>query len=247
MRDTGKSCLVEKLSAFIELGEVDAGLLADLEKDTQTIARNTLVWSVKDEIKNLYVVRKGWLITYAILQDGRRQLLELHYPGDVIGASDIPFEHATSNLMAIESCELCPFPKRSMDVIFRQSPTLTALLYTLAMIDKSVILDRLSVLGRMSARERIAHLLLEIHSRLQITKGVVNNRFRLPLSQFDIGDAVGLTNVSVSNGLAKLEDDGLIRRDRGHITLLDCEKLTQLSDFINRYSEVDVSWFPRAH
>jgi CRP-like cAMP-binding protein len=189
------------------------------------------------------VVRKGWLISDTVLQDGRRQVLELHCPGDVIGTPDMPFKHSTSNLLAIEECVLCPFPKSAIGVIFTRSPRLTALLFTLAMIDKSVNLDRLRVLGRMSARERVAHILPEIYSRITLTNGVVGNSFRLPLSQFDLAAAVGLTNVSISNAFAKLEGEQLIKRSKGHVELLDTQKLTAISDYINRYREVDISWF----
>lgn len=238
--------MVEKLSAFIDLSVVDAELLAKLEKDIKEVAKNHQVWNVNDEIENLYVVRKGWLLSYTILQDGRRQVLELHFPGDVIGIPDVPFRHSTSNLLAVEDAVLCPFPKSAIDVIFTQSPRLTALLFTLAMIDKSVNLDRLRVLGRMSARERLAHILMEMHSRLSLTNGLFENGYRLPLSQFDLADAVGLTNVSISNAFAKLEDEGLIKRDKGVVKLLDTKKLEKISDYINRYQEVDITWFPNA-
>jgi len=240
------SCLIEKLSAFIDLSEVDETLLANLEKEAIDYKKHDKVFSVDDEIRHLYVVRKGWLISYTILQDGRRQVLEIHYPGDVIGIPDVPFKHATSNLMALQAATLCPFPKKEMDVILTTSPRLTALLFTLAMIDKSVNLDRLKVLGRMSARERLAHILLEIYSRLVVTKGLSGSGFMLPLSQHDIADAIGLTNVSVSNAFTKLEQDGLIKREAGYIYLLDIKKLTSMSDYINRYREVDISWFPNA-
>lgn len=244
MTNKDKSCLVEKLSSFIDLGDVDSQLLAELEKNNRAYKKRDEVWTLDDEINNLHVVQKGWLMSYTILQDGRRQVLEIHYPGDVIGLPDIPFKHSTSNLVAIEDCVLCPFPKSSVDVIFSKSPRLTALLFTLAMIDKAINLDRLRVLGRMSARERLAHILLEIHSRLTLTKGVLDNGFRFPLSQFDLADALGLTNVSVSNAFGKLEAEELISRNSGNIQLLNVESMIQMSDYINRYREVDISWFP---
>ena len=73
---------------------------------------------------------------------------------------------------------------------------------------------------------------------------VLENGFRQPLSQFDLADGVGLTNVSISNAFAKLENEQLIIRSKGKVTLLDTEKLTNMSDYINRYREVDISWFP---
>lgn len=240
------SCLVNKLGHFINLGDVDAELLAALEKEIQNKGRGTEIWSQQDSIENLFVVKDGWLASYMILEDGRRQILEIHYPGDIVGLADLPFWHATSHLKAITDCVLCPFPKSEVDVIFRRSPRLTALLFTLAMIDKAVNTDRLRVLGRMSARERVAHILLEVHSRLQLGQPELGFTFRLPLSQFDIADALGLTNVSVSNSLQQLQKDSLIERSNGFITLNECESLSKMSGFVNRYHEIDIGWFPHA-
>lgn len=238
------SCLVNKLGHFIHLGDVDAELLAELEKKTLSKKRGAEIWSQEKVIENLFVVKEGWLMSYMVLEDGRRQILEIHYPGDIVGLADLPFWHATSHLKAITDCVLCPFPKSEVDVIFRSSPRLTALLFTLAMIDKAVNTDRLRVLGRMSARERVAHILLEVHSRLQLGQPELGFRFRLPLSQFDIADAVGLTNVSVSNSFQQLQKDSLIERDNGFVTLCEYQALSKMSGFVNRYHEIDIGWFP---
>ncbi|MFQ3226734.1 MAG: hypothetical protein ACI8RW_000112 [Porticoccaceae bacterium] len=50
--------------------------------------------------------------------------------------------------------------------------------------------------------------------------------------------------MSISNAFAKLEGEQLIKRSKGHVELLDTQKLTAISDDINRYREVDISWFP---
>jgi len=96
----------------------------------------------------------------------------------------------------------------------------------------------------MRPEARIAYLLLSIHARLKITNSKMQNCFRLPLNQTDIGDAIGLTNVTVSRTLSAMEAKGLFKRSGGDITLLALEELKEQCDFQDRHASMDTSWFP---
>ena len=113
------------------------------------------------------------------------------------------------------------------------------------MVDQVVLLDRIRLLGRMSAKERLAHLLLEILCRLRIANRDMASSFRLPLTQEVIGDAIGLTNVTVSKTFGQLEDEGLIHRHEGSVEILEVEALRRATDFEDRYYKIDTSWFPK--
>lgn len=242
--DKDQSCLVEKLSYYIKLSDKEESFIAKLEEDKRSIARGDQIRHGGEEIEHLHVVKSGWLYSYTILADGRRQVLQLHFPGDIIGLPDLAFKHATTALQTSTEVVLCPFPKRNLDDILTQSPTLTALLMTIGMVDHIVLLDRIRLLGRMDARERIAHLLLEIMCRLRITNPKMETDFRLPLTQDVIGDAVGLTNVYVSRTLGELERGGFIQRSDGRINIAREDDLRELTDFQDRYFQMDTSWFP---
>ncbi|MFQ6549814.1 Crp/Fnr family transcriptional regulator [Aestuariibius sp. 2305UL40-4] len=244
MSDVTKSCLVQKLSTYISLDSVSQRHLARLEEKEQMLDKAEIVNTIGTTTDALYVVKTGWLYAYADLADGRRQILRLYHPGDVIGFPDIAFHHATATVRAVEATCLCPFPKTHLDSIFRESPRLTALLFTLAVRDQVIFMDLMKAMGRMSARERIGYLLLDLISRLRITNTTMTDTFRLPLSQTEIGDMLGLTNVYVSKTFRQLEQDEYLERDGIKVRLLREGDLIEMTDFYNRYVDMDVSWFP---
>lgn len=246
MVGANSSCLIDKLSHYVELDDISRSHLATLEEEEQEIARHEDVVQSGGCSPHLFVIRRGWLYSYADMPDGRRQIVKIHYPGDVVGFADVAFEHATVTLRAAENACLCPFPKQRLDVIFRDSPKLTALLFTLAVRDQVILIDLVRAMGRMSARERLAYLLLDAVSRLRLTNRGMTDTFRMPLNQGEIGDLLGLTNVYVSKTFSALEKEGYIARGEGTVTLLRERELAEMCDFFNRYQDMDTSWFPGA-
>lgn len=245
--DKQNSCFIEKLSYYIALGETDREILARFEKEERDYTRGEVISQAGQPISDIHVVRRGWLFTSTTLPDGRRQLLRLHFPGDMVGLAETPLTVSPHELQTATDVSLCPFPKSEMDHVFRHSPRLTALFFSFVMVDQLVLLDRIRVLGRMSARERIAHFLLEICSRLRITNPTMDCTFRLPLTQGQIADAVGLTNVYVSKSLSRLREDGFVSFAEGQVTIEREQAMREMCDFEDRYRSIDVNWFPDVH
>lgn len=240
-----QSCLITRLSHYIELDDVAESLILSLEEEEEEYNKHCDIRPAGSSTKRLFVVKKGWLYSYIDLLDGRRQVVKIHHPGDIIGFPDIALEGAATTLRSAEDVCLCPFPQSKLDRIFTQSPRLTALLFSLAVRDQVMLIDMIKALGRMSAREKLAYLLLSLGSSMRVTNKYYSNKFRMPLSQSEIGDAVGLTNVYVSRTLNSLESDGYIRREGGFIELLRFDDLCGIVDFNDRYSRFDTSWFPQ--
>lgn len=238
------SCLIAKLSHYIDLSDENSELLARLEKDERDFPAHTEIYGGNHAVKHLHVVKSGWLYHYADMPDGRRQIVRIHHPGDIIGFHDIAFFESSTTLYSATDVCLCPFPKNALDQIFISSPRITALLFSIAVRDQVILVDMLKALGRMSARERIAFLILDLLNRLRITNSVMTNSFKLPLNQSEIGDVLGLTNVYVSRTMKLLQDEGLIALHDDQLQVVNEPALRDLCDFIERYQNIDTSWFP---
>lgn len=239
-----KSCLVARLSNYIEIDDQLESLLTNLEKNERWYDENTNIYHGGDEAKNLYVVKQGWFISYIDLPDGTRLVVSIHHPGDILGFEGVAYyDHAVSLKSCTTGC-LCPFGKQDLDEIFTTAPRLTALLFSLAVRKQILAVDRLKAVSRMDARARLAYFLLNLACRLRLTNSTMTNEFRLPLTQTEIGDAIGLTNVSVSRTFSTMEEAGLVKRTDAGIKLLDEAALINLCDFEDRHSKIDTSWFP---
>ena len=242
------SCLVSKLSNFMSLGKAETEALIELERESRDFTAGSTVFSCGDPADTLFVVGSGWLFSHTMLEDGRRQVVRFHHPGDIVGLEQVPYLERTHSLECATNATLCPFPKSGLSRIFNELPRLNALVWSVCMMDQAIFLDRLRVLGRMSAAERVAHLFLEFRARLRLVGEVASGEaFTVPLTQEVLGDAVGLTNVYVSRTLRLLSSLGLVER-RGHeVRLLDVERLTELSGFTNRLEhKLDLRWLPGA-
>ncbi len=239
------SCLVSKLSHYISLSDTDQDRLAGLEKAERKFDAGQEVYQGGDANKNLYVIKHGWAFSYTDLPDGRRQIVKIHHPGDIIGFPDVALKHSTTTLRTVEEVCLCPFPKSSLDEILRKSPKLSALLLSIALRDQVVLIDVLRAMGRMSAQERVSYMLLDLISRLRITNHSMTDTIRLPMTQSQIADYLGLTNVYISKTFIRMEQDGFIRRDQDYLQVLREDEMVELTDFHDRYAEMDTSWFPQ--
>lgn len=240
-----ESCLVEKLAHYIELSANDRQTLARLEESEESYSPRDKVHQAGGVEERLYVVKKGWLHSSYTLKDGRRQIVRIHHPGDIIGLPDLAFSRATMDLTAVNECTLCPFPRRHLDIIFRGHPRLTALLFTISLREQVILVDHLRRMGRMTARERMAHFLLDLIARLRVTNRSMTDTFNLPLNQSEIGDALGLTNITVSKTLMEMRIAKLVRVERSKVTLLEEEQLRRDCDFVDRYRDLDTDWFPQ--
>ncbi|MGE0310187.1 MAG: Crp/Fnr family transcriptional regulator [Lautropia sp.] len=238
------SCLVSKFSHYLNLTSQEEALVRRLEQVERPYRTGDVVRSEGAPVQELFVVKRGWVAHCAHLGDGRRQVFDLQFPGDVVGTRDIVFDRASVTLTAATDLVLCPFPKRALDVLFERVPRIGALLFSFVALDNVVVFDRLRAVARMQAANRLGFFLLQIRSRLRITDRAVGDEFELPLGQALIGDALGLSQVHVNRTFRELEAQGLVERTvRGRVRL-DSERLTRFADFSDRHYRIDTSWFP---
>ncbi|WP_253383521.1 Crp/Fnr family transcriptional regulator [Notoacmeibacter sp. MSK16QG-6] len=218
-------------------------MLAELEERETAFTARKEIYTGGDDNDAIYVVKEGWLHSSTVLIDGRRQIVKIHHPGDIIGFPDIAYEHVTTNLVAAEDCVLCPFQKSALVEIFRNSTKITSLFFALALRDQCVLIDNIRVFSRMSSRERLSWFLLDLISRLRVTNPDLGDMMRLPLTQAEIGDAISLSNVYVSRAFTALTRYGFLERVDGKVRLTNERKMRELVDFVDRYREMDTSWF----
>ncbi len=178
----------------------------------------------------VYLVIDGWAFRYRTLGDGRRQIVDFALPGSLLGFG--PSRLLTHGVEARTVCDLCVIPRARFDELLMRVPALAfRLIQTLAQ-NEAIALERLMAIGRLSARERIAHLLVELVARArQAGLRVTDKGFTLPLTQTHIADATGLTSVHVCRTLAELRKDGVVLLRTGKLQILDIRQLIAEAGF----------------
>jgi CRP-like cAMP-binding protein len=103
------------------------------------------------------------------------------------------------------------------------------------MLDGAIYRQWLTNIGRRSAYQRIAHLLCEVWWRLQAVGGTCGDSYELPVTQTDIGDAMGLSVVHVNRTLQQLRADGLISLQSNVVVVLNWRRLQEAGEFDPTY------------
>lgn len=240
------SCLVTKLSHYIHLTDGERHFLEDFELETTRHERRATVARSGDRLNDIYVLKTGWLTAHTSDAAGTEMIAEIYHPGDIVGTSQLGCEVSTLTYTAATDIQLCPLPKNSFPVMFIDFPRLTALFFAFVAIERATLIDRLRAMGRMSARDCVALFLLQTHARLRLTGSVdaATSRFSMPLSQELIGNAVGLSTVSVNRAIRLLESQGHLERDGRVMQLPQEAALAREIDFVDRVYRIDSSWFP---
>lgn len=246
MENVRASCFAAVLGEHVTLTDAEHTALDKLEERPRDIRRGAILQRENDPGGDLYVLRKGLMMSYVLLDDGSRQILRFLFPGDMIGVSSMIYREAPESLAALSDCTVCVFDKPGLSQLFVEHPRLAALILVFNQVERVALTDRLAALGRTAAKARVAALILDFRNRLVLPGNAKQDSFTLGLTQEEIGDATGLTAVHVNRMLRQLEEEGLIARTAGKMIVKDPRGLTAAANYINRYDNLELSWLPAA-
>ncbi|TRW99552.1 Crp/Fnr family transcriptional regulator [Paracoccus sp. M683] len=166
------------------------------------------------------------------ITDGRTQMIGLLLPSDFIGRPGR--EAAPYDITAITDVTLCCFRKRPFEQLLLDMPHVQERLLEMALDELDAARDWMLLLGRKTARERIASLLSLILRRAKLPEALAERdcRIELPISREAIANYLGLTIETVSRQLTRLAKDGIIRIDgkRGIIVPDVAELMAETGD-----------------
>lgn len=235
-----KSCIIKHFEHYSPLTDNDKILLDSLEKSPKEYRKNTAVWTQGEPSNHFYTVSKGWVYSYRNMEDGSRQILDVYVPGDVVGLREFAFSKRITGLNVMSDAVLCAFPKHRLTEVFSESLLLCSIFFMISATDQAILLERLVNLGRRSARQKLAHFLLEISKRLEKTNVVCGNPLNLPLTQTILADALGLSAVHVNRVFKELREENLIKQVNSHVELTDVEGLREVAGFDASYLEENI-------
>jgi CRP-like cAMP-binding protein len=179
----------------------------------------------------LYTLLSGWGFRFKTLSDGRRQILNFLLAGDFIGVQQKMADAAAHGVVMLTDARLCVFQRDALWELHKQQPSMGFNITWLTAHEESLVDDNLLSIGRRSAEERIATLLIQLFKRaaaLQADRGACGVPF--PLTQQHIADGLGLSLVHTNKTLRKLERRGLHHIADGRLFLRDVKALARLAD-----------------
>ncbi len=182
-----------------------------------------------------YIIEHGWTFSSNVLRNGSRQILDVQIPGDVAGLQSLPVPSAVNDVTAITTVQAFEIQLDAVMHAISSDPDLAAFIFWLSAQQTDVASVRLIDIGRRTSIERMAHFILELATRLRLAGIGSDSGFPCPLTQYLLGDALGLTSVHVNRVLRDLRTAGLAHHQRGWISLLNADELSAIAGFSGAY------------
>jgi len=195
---------------------------------TRTIAAREHVFCAGDARRHVYQLQSGLVRIYSVLADGRRQVVDFAFPGDLIGleaGATYPF-----SAEAAAPSRLNCIPVATLTEHLRSDPGFAVELYERMSRGMNGTRDMLVTMGRRSALERVASFMVAL-ARRNAAGGNPGGVIALPMTRSDIADFLGLTIETVSRTITRLRQMHLIRlRTCTEVEMLDLSGLIALAD-----------------
>jgi CRP-like cAMP-binding protein len=139
------------------------------------------------------------------------------------------------DLSTLTPCTLGFIKHETLQKLHRRRPNVAEMFWRDTLIDSAMFREWIVNVGQRPAPARLAHVMVELRERLKVIGRADGNRFDMPLTQEQIGEALGITAVHANRVIKQLRQDGIVDLHRGRVTVLDEGKFQELADFDNRY------------
>lgn len=187
-----------------------------------------------DPEPDIFLLRDGWLACSLVHDSGKRQITKIHLPGDLVGVPSFASDVAAETIHALSPAAVGVIDPPAIGDVFRNHPRMAAFLFLSAQEERVLLMERLAAIGQTSALVRIAGLILNLHDRMRLIEPNSVDTFLAPLSQEEVGDATGLTSVSVNVALKTLRNDAIASWSKGTLHILNRTELERMTGYVPR-------------
>lgn len=223
--------LIRKLEQFKKLSPEQKQVLQDAISDVVDYGPGEDIIGHGDRPDPLHLLLEGWAGRYKLLPEGDRHIMAYLIPGDIGDLHAALLGRMDHSIGALSRCKVAFIPQAVVAGIIDQNNGLAKALWWSSLVDEAISREWLVTMGARPADKRIAHLISEMFLRTKAVGLADGDSFEMPVTQEELGDTMGLTNVHVNRMLQQLRGDGLISTQGRRVTVHDFDALMQFADF----------------
>jgi CRP-like cAMP-binding protein len=227
--------LILKLRNNTNLDKDDIGAIKTLPMSVKKLPGRTSIVAEGDRPAHCCLMIDGFAIRSKTTDEGRRQILSIHIPGDIPDLQTLHLKVMDHDFRTLSPCTIGYIPHDALRTLTRARPMIAEALWRETLVDSSIFREWIVNVGRRPAAQRLAHLLLELRERLAVVGLADSSEYELPMTQSDLADALGLTSVHVNRVMQALRADGVLDMKKFTVKLGDAEKLMAIGDFNQLY------------
>jgi CRP-like cAMP-binding protein len=226
-------CALRLTGVFKPVEAEELATINEIKRDHIAVAAGTEIIRAGDDSAELYTLYSGWAFRFKTLPDGRRQILNFLLAGDLLGLQASMFDAALHGIEALTDVQLCVLPRRKVWALFGGMPGLAFDVTWLGAREVSIVDENLTSVGRRTAAERVAALIISLYKRAKKLGLVADETFAFPLTQQHIADALGLSLVHTNKTLAGLRRMGMFSQSNGTMKLANPRVIERLAQYLD--------------
>ena len=222
---------VARLRQLVDLKAADLKGLDDIIDGELVIRKRRDLIADGYEYRKLCFVKDGYAVRYKLLRNGKRQILNVILPGDVVGLPGSFYERAVYSVTAISDLRMNVCALDAYVQLCYRHPQYGLALTWIAVQEATTYAEHVIDVGRRTPVERLSHFLLELHARLAAVGRAEKTRFTLPFSQEVIADVLGLSVPHLNRMMQQLRSEKLIADRERVVEFLNADAMESLAHY----------------
>ncbi|MDR7039291.1 CRP-like cAMP-binding protein [Methylobacterium sp. BE186] len=233
------SALVRKLESIARLSDAERRAIESLPAKPRLLQPGQDIVRDGDRPSQCCLILDGWACRYKLLGAGKRQIFSFHIAGDVPDLQTLHLHVMDHSICTLTEATVAFIPHDSLRDLITRFPGLAEIFWRDTLVDAAIFRAWIVCMGRRSAYEHIAHLFCELYLKLRAVGLADGYRCPLPITQIDLGDALGLTNVHVNRVLQEMRRQGLITLRDHTLAIESWDELSRISEFDPTYLRLE--------
>lgn len=203
-------CPLRCKPAFVPMSEQELQFMRVFKSGEAVVGAGRDVMTQGQKSPLLQTVLDGMAVRSVLLEDGRRQVINFVFPGDLLGLQSGLMGESRHSVTAVTDMILCTFPRGRLWDLFVNQPERAYDLTWIAAVEEHFLGETVATLGQRDATERVAWALVRIWRRLEALGLRQNGSVPFPFRQQDLADALGLSVVHTNRRIVALRQARLV-------------------------------------
>lgn len=229
------SVFTNRLSEMFPLSISDQEALLSLDVTRRDIPAGSYIMREGELARTCSILISGIAFRQKVSAFGHRQIVSLIIPGDALNLPNVFLRTADHDVRALTDVNVATVSAVRFRNIFATIPSLAQAILFSVLTDNSISQEWILNLGQRDAKTRLAHFICEYAARMDERGLSTGDVVDIPMTQEQLGHAIGLTAVHVNRMLKMLETDGLIVKVGRKLRIPSIVALQKLADFNGRY------------
>lgn len=219
----------------VSLDPIERNRLEKAVSEIRNLEPRTVFVRAGQRLEQSTLLLEGIMSRYIDDRRGLRQLVGVHFPGDFVDLHAFPLKSLDHDVGTMTTATVALVPHAEIDNIMTSMPQFARKLWFATLTDAAIHRAWVFRLGRLDAVGRVAHFLCETNARLFAAGLSDGHRFALSLTQADLADICGLTNIHVNRVMRQLREERLCVFRSSLVEIPDPERLAARGQFRPEY------------